>query len=111
MREKHNFTAHLSAIKNKILLLYQGLREVTGPSWGLNKNIDYLVEKVILHGAAAWDLTSQYDNRLLSSIQRMILLSISGAYNTIPTAALQVIEGLVSLHIKAKHEATLVRVS
>ncbi|GBL76081.1 hypothetical protein AVEN_234384-1 [Araneus ventricosus] len=33
-----------------------------------------------------------------------------GAYNTTPTAALQVIEGLIPLHIKAKMQSTLVRV-
>ncbi|GBM22173.1 hypothetical protein AVEN_190828-1 [Araneus ventricosus] len=48
--------------------------------------------------------------KLLSSIQRKFLLNITGAYNTTPTAALQVIECLIPLHIKAKIQSTLVRV-
>ncbi|GBM96552.1 hypothetical protein AVEN_231631-1 [Araneus ventricosus] len=48
--------------------------------------------------------------KLLSSIQRKFLLNITGAYNTTPTAALKVIEGLMPLHIKAKMQSTLVRV-
>ncbi|GBN15615.1 hypothetical protein AVEN_102093-1 [Araneus ventricosus] len=45
-----------------------------------------------------------------SSIQRKFLLNITGAYNTTPTASLQVIEGLMPLHIKAKMQPILVRV-
>ncbi|GBM66410.1 hypothetical protein AVEN_13007-1 [Araneus ventricosus] len=41
---------------------------------------------------------------------KKFLLNITGAYNTTPTAALQVIEGLMPLHIKAKMQSTLVRV-
>ncbi|GBM75653.1 hypothetical protein AVEN_162689-1 [Araneus ventricosus] len=48
--------------------------------------------------------------KLLSSIQRKFLLNITGAYNTTLTAALQVIEGLIPLHIKVKTQSTLVRV-
>ncbi|GBM98813.1 hypothetical protein AVEN_22512-1, partial [Araneus ventricosus] len=92
------------------------LKNVAGTSWGLSKNIRrqlYLtvVEKVILYASAAWahNITAR-QQRLLSSIQRKFLLIITGAYNTTPTAALQVIEGLMPLHIKAKMQSTLVRV-
>ncbi|GBN30731.1 hypothetical protein AVEN_233291-1 [Araneus ventricosus] len=57
--DKLNFAAHLSAIKNKSLILHQGLKNVAGTSCGLSKNIRrqlYLtvVEKVILYASAAW---------------------------------------------------------
>ncbi|GBO08097.1 hypothetical protein AVEN_186629-1 [Araneus ventricosus] len=57
--DKLNFVAHLSAIKNKSLLLQQGLKKVAGTSWELSKNIRrhlYLtvVEKVILYASAEW---------------------------------------------------------
>ncbi|GBL89116.1 hypothetical protein AVEN_255248-1 [Araneus ventricosus] len=45
----------------------------------------------------------------LNSIQRKFLLNISGAYSTTPTVALQVIEEIISLHIKAKQEAAYAR--
>ncbi|GBM85787.1 Putative protein in type-1 retrotransposable element R1DM [Araneus ventricosus] len=114
--DKLNFAAHLSAIKNKPLILHLGLKNVAGTSWGLSKNIRrqlYLtvVEKVILYASAARALNiTARQQKLLSSIQRKFLLSITGAYNTTPTAAPQVIEGLMPLHIKAKMQSTLVRV-
>ncbi|GBM26189.1 hypothetical protein AVEN_22813-1, partial [Araneus ventricosus] len=82
--------AHLSAIKNKSLILHHGLKNVAGTSWGLSKNIRrqlYLtvVEKVILYASAAWahNITAR-QQRLLCSIQRKFLLNITGAYNTTP---------------------------
>ncbi|GBO05197.1 hypothetical protein AVEN_181248-1 [Araneus ventricosus] len=86
-------------------ILHQGLKNVAGTSWGLSKNIRrqlYLkvVEKVILYASAAraHNITAR-EQKLPSSIQKKFLLSITGAYNTTPTAALQVIEGLMPLHI------------
>ncbi|GBL83220.1 hypothetical protein AVEN_165413-1 [Araneus ventricosus] len=111
-----NFAAHLSTIKNKSLILHQGLKNVAGTIWGLSENIRrqlYLtvVERVILYASAAWAHSIiARQQKLLFSIQRKFLLNITGAYNTTPTTALQVIEGLMPLHIKAKIQSTLVRV-
>ncbi|GBO32143.1 hypothetical protein AVEN_97409-1 [Araneus ventricosus] len=49
--------------------------------------------------------TISQKSRLLNSIQRKFLLNITRAYSTTPTAALQVIEGITPLHIKAEQEA------
>ncbi|GBL92856.1 hypothetical protein AVEN_4556-1 [Araneus ventricosus] len=70
-----------------------------------------VVEKIILYASAAWahNMTTR-QQKLLSSTQRKVLLKITGAYSTAPTAALQVIEGLVPLHIKTKIQSTLVSV-
>ncbi|GBM59008.1 hypothetical protein AVEN_241397-1 [Araneus ventricosus] len=93
-----------------------GLKNVAGTSWGLSKNIRrqlYLtvVEKVILYASAEWaHIITARQQKLLSSIQRKFLFNITGAYNTTPTAALQVIEGLMPLHTKANMQSTLVRV-
>ncbi|GBN02808.1 hypothetical protein AVEN_1707-1 [Araneus ventricosus] len=96
----------LTAIKNKSLVLHQWLKNVAGTNWGLSKNIRrqlYLtvVEKVILYASAAWahNITAR-QQKLLYSIQRKSPLNVTGAYNTTPTAVLQVIEGLIPLHIK-----------
>ncbi|GBM28680.1 hypothetical protein AVEN_116697-1 [Araneus ventricosus] len=43
-------------------------------------------------------------------MQRKFLLNITGAYSTTPTAALQVIEGITPLHIKAQMKSILIRV-
>ncbi|GBL77801.1 hypothetical protein AVEN_152999-1 [Araneus ventricosus] len=45
-----------------------------------------------------------------TDFQRKFLLNITGAYSTTPAAALQVIEGITLLHIKAQMESILVRV-
>ncbi|GBO32166.1 hypothetical protein AVEN_112264-1 [Araneus ventricosus] len=70
-----------------------------------------VVEKVILYASAAWahNITAR-QQKLLSSSQRKFLLNITGAYNTTPMAALQVIEDLMPLHNKAKMQSTLARV-
>ncbi|GBL93930.1 hypothetical protein AVEN_76665-1 [Araneus ventricosus] len=44
------------------------------------------------------------------SIQRNFQLNITGAYNTTPTAALHVIEGLMPFYIKAKMQSTLAHI-
>ncbi|GBM91542.1 hypothetical protein AVEN_83469-1 [Araneus ventricosus] len=73
--DKLNFAAHLSTIKNKSLILYQGLKKVAGTSWGLSKNIRTVVEKFILYALAAWahNITVR-QQKLLSSYQRNFLL-------------------------------------
>ncbi|GBL90181.1 hypothetical protein AVEN_130307-1 [Araneus ventricosus] len=62
---------------------------------------------MILHGAAAWayPLTAR-QSRLLNSIQRKSLLNITEAYSSTPTAALQIIEGII---IKSQQEAAYVK--
>ncbi|GBM91278.1 hypothetical protein AVEN_7713-1 [Araneus ventricosus] len=65
---------------------------------------------MILHGAAAWaSPLSARQSRLLNSIQRKLLLNITRAYFTTSTVALQVIEGIIPLHIKAEQEAIYIR--
>ncbi|GBL99298.1 hypothetical protein AVEN_177328-1 [Araneus ventricosus] len=54
--------------------------------------------------------TSLPDNRNSCLLSKESFCSISQRYNTTPTAALQVIEGLMPLHIKAKMQSTMVRV-
>ncbi|GBM35754.1 hypothetical protein AVEN_108954-1 [Araneus ventricosus] len=80
-----------------------------GPRWSVGIRWE-VIERILLYGARAWanNITSR-KQRLLNSIQRKFLLSITGAYSTTPTAALQVIEGITLLHIKAQIESILVR--
>ncbi|GBO23123.1 hypothetical protein AVEN_30951-1, partial [Araneus ventricosus] len=62
-----------------------------------------VVENVILYASAAWahNITAR-KQKLLYSVQGKFLLNITGAYNTTKTAAIQVIEGQILLHIKVK---------
>ncbi|GBL58742.1 hypothetical protein AVEN_13178-1 [Araneus ventricosus] len=53
--------------------------------------------------------TTARQSRLLNTIQRKFLLNITGPYSTTPTAALQVIEGIIPLLIKSEQKAAYVR--
>ncbi|GBO14057.1 hypothetical protein AVEN_4756-1 [Araneus ventricosus] len=112
---KLNWADHLINMKTKLTHLHQKITRIAGTNWGLNKDLrrrlyKTVAERMILHGAAAWAYPlSARQSRLLNSIQRKFLLNITGAYSTTPTAALQVIEGILPLHIKAEQEAVYVR--
>ncbi|GBM78719.1 hypothetical protein AVEN_243986-1 [Araneus ventricosus] len=54
-------------------------------------------------------VSTEKSTTILISRLRKFLLNITGAYSTTPTAALQVIEGITPLHIKAEQEAVYVR--
>ncbi|GBN73864.1 hypothetical protein AVEN_189452-1 [Araneus ventricosus] len=102
-------------MKTKLTHLHQKITRIAGTNWGLNKDLrrrlyETVAERMILHGAAAWAYPlSARQSRLLNSIQRKFLLNNTGAYSTTPTAELQVIEGIIPLHIKAEQEAVYVR--
>ncbi|GBN12404.1 hypothetical protein AVEN_44621-1 [Araneus ventricosus] len=102
-------------MKTKLTHLHQKITRIAGTNWGLNKDLrrrlyKTVAERMILHGAAAWAYPlSARQSRLLNSIQRKFLLNITGAYSTTPIAALQVIKGIIPLHIKAEQEAVYVR--
>ncbi|GBM56637.1 hypothetical protein AVEN_242763-1 [Araneus ventricosus] len=49
--------------------------------------------------------------KILSSIQRIFLLYITGSSRTIPTVALQTITGIVLLQLKAQQEAIFINVA
>ncbi|GBN19298.1 hypothetical protein AVEN_206145-1 [Araneus ventricosus] len=67
---------------------------------------------MVLHGAPEWAYPlSARQERQLNSLQRKFLFNISVAYSPTPTAALQVIEELLPLHLKAEQEAVYVRVT
>ncbi|GBN04245.1 Putative protein in type-1 retrotransposable element R1DM [Araneus ventricosus] len=96
---------------------YQNLCRIAGITWGINKNIRRLlykrvIERTLCHGATAWghNMTSRLQKKL-DSIQRLFLLYITGAYRTIPTAALQVVTGLQPLHLQIQQETTYARVA
>ncbi|GBN19763.1 Putative protein in type-1 retrotransposable element R1DM [Araneus ventricosus] len=109
--DKLNWGAHMSAQATKALVLHQNIRKIAGKNWGISqqhRRILYktVVERMLAHGAAAWCLKiTAKIARKLTSIQRPFLLSITGAYRTSPTAALQVITGLPPLHLQLQQEA------
>ncbi|GBL91802.1 hypothetical protein AVEN_172732-1 [Araneus ventricosus] len=102
-------------MKTKLTHLHQKITRIAGRNWGLNKDLrrrlyETVAQGIILHGAASWAYSlSARQSRLLNSMQIRFLLNVTGAYSTTPTPALQAIEGIIPLHMKAKQEATYVR--
>ncbi|GBM35767.1 hypothetical protein AVEN_108965-1 [Araneus ventricosus] len=108
-----NWNTHLKAQSTRATQLYQNLRKIARKSWGVPLNhrrtfYKTVIERVLAHGAVDWclELTVRIA-RKLSTIQRPFLLaiSISGAYRTTSTAALQVILGIPPLHLQLQREA------
>ncbi|GBM66588.1 hypothetical protein AVEN_73204-1 [Araneus ventricosus] len=101
----------------KAVSQYQQLCRIAGPRWELKqkyKRILYqtVTERMLLYGASAWALSVSPDwEKKLSSIQRIILLYITSSYRTTPTAALQIITGIMPLHLKAQQEAIFINVT
>ncbi|GBL92256.1 Putative protein in type-1 retrotransposable element R1DM [Araneus ventricosus] len=67
-----------------------------------------VIERVFAHGSSIWCInpTAKISGKL-ASIQKSFLLSISGAYRTTSTAALQVLLGLPPLALKLQQEAVI----
>ncbi|GBM69068.1 Putative protein in type-1 retrotransposable element R1DM [Araneus ventricosus] len=108
--EKMNWNIHLKAQSTRATL-YQNLLKIAGKFWGVPLNhrrtlYKTLIERVLAHGAVAWCLEPTVRiARKLSTIQRPFLLAISGAYRTTSTAALQVILGILPLHLQLQRVA------
>ncbi|XP_035218788.1 uncharacterized protein LOC118192019 [Stegodyphus dumicola] len=92
------------------------MRLMQGHSWGLNPHIHKIIyqtvaEKIVTYAAAVWAQPMQSRKvRHLSSIQRQFMLNITRAYRTTATSALNILAGLVPLHISAEREAVLQQV-
>ncbi|GBL98615.1 hypothetical protein AVEN_19678-1 [Araneus ventricosus] len=102
-------------MKTKLTHIHQNITRIAGRNWGLKRDLrrrlyKTVTERAILHRAALLAyLLSARQSRQLNSNQSKFLLNIKGTYSTTPTAALQIIEGIISLHIKAEQEAAYVR--
>ncbi|GBM59866.1 hypothetical protein AVEN_50451-1 [Araneus ventricosus] len=106
-----NWNTHLKAQSTRATQLYHNLLKIAGKSWGVPLNhrrtlFKTVTERVLAHGAVAWCLEPTVRIAIkLSTIQRPLILAISGAYRTTSTAALQVILGILPLHLQLQREA------
>jgi ribonuclease HI len=104
---KLNWGPHLESRINKSCKIFGQCRRVIGRNWGLSpKSSLWLYEMVILpvltYGAVVWWEKAQQATVMakLNHLQRMALLSVSGAMSTTPTAALEIILGVHPLHLR-----------
>ncbi|GBM92131.1 Putative protein in type-1 retrotransposable element R1DM [Araneus ventricosus] len=111
--DKLNWNSHIRYLSQKAQILNQNFLKIAGPSWSISRSHRLLlyktvIERVFAHGSSIWCINPTAKiSRILDSIQRSFLLSISGAYRTTSTAALQVLLGLPPLALKLQQEAVI----
>ncbi|GBN60022.1 Retrovirus-related Pol polyprotein from type-1 retrotransposable element R1 [Araneus ventricosus] len=97
IHDKLNCNAHLRNLSTKSFTLYQNLLKITGKNWGFSLRLrrmlhKTIIEKILAYGAAVWCFDPTFRiKRKLNTIQRPLLLALTGAYRTTATSALQVI--------------------
>lgn len=107
--------SHCAYLKNKITPLYEGLRKIARTTWGLRYGSLEIIHKgvfapTITYAAAGWaDLCTQNDLDTLNGAQRQALISITRAYRTTSTDAVNIVAGEMPIDIllkerKAKYE-------
>jgi len=99
-----NFIPHIQHLRNKINALSVLLKRTIHEEWGLKRKAYELLYKglylpVIVYGSIAWPdrVSHSHVNRILNSIQRKLLISMTRACRTVSTAAMQVIAGCMPL--------------
>ncbi|GBN66301.1 hypothetical protein AVEN_169593-1 [Araneus ventricosus] len=93
-----------------------GVTILTNREQKLVNNRGILLKSLGSHGVSLTNLESNFTECLIKlklnsfHIQRLSLLNITGAYKTTPTAALQVISGIMPLPLKLEAEANFISV-
>lgn len=118
--KKLSWYRHIKYLRIKAEALHRRLYRLGGVNWGVPKKFKvHIYKNVVLpslyYAASAW---GQHLNtkhiRLLDTIQRKFLLNITNAYRTTSTIALQVITGILPLHLTIKKksaEASILRLN
>ncbi|XP_035229540.1 uncharacterized protein LOC118201531 [Stegodyphus dumicola] len=109
--DKLTWIPHILSIKKRTQMIAKQLRYLQGYRWGLNHHIQKILyttvtEKIVTYAAAVWALPMQGRKvKHLSTIQRPFALSITRAYITTSSDSLNVLAGLLPLHIRTEEEA------
>jgi len=103
---KLTWREHLQQKYNKAVALFWQCRRIVGKTWGITPRIAHwiyttIIRPMLTHGAVVWWPRVE----LLSSLQRLACLAITGAIRTTPTAAMEVLTGLLPLDIHVKQVA------
>ncbi|GBL94486.1 hypothetical protein AVEN_235589-2 [Araneus ventricosus] len=65
------------------------------------------LERIIVYAAPAWWVGTANQRQKINSLQRQVLLAVTGAFRTTSTAALQVISGIEPADLVCEMEAAL----
>ena len=109
---KLNWKKQVQKVTQRAVATFWQLRRVVARTWGLRPKVLFwlytaVVRPRILYGSIVWwpSLEKSYVRTQLAKVQRLACLGITGAMRTTPTAALNVILSLPSLHTHVRREA------
>ncbi len=109
---KLTWTAHIETKCKKAIAAFYQCRRAIGKDWGASPATAYwlytaVIRPALAYAAVVWWMGAQRVDmtRRLSKIQRMACLYITGAMGTTPTAALEVLCGLLPLSLYVQTEA------
>ncbi|MCP3663266.1 MAG: reverse transcriptase-like protein [Gammaproteobacteria bacterium] len=113
--EKLSWRPHIKTIKTKASKALWICRRLIGLRWGANPKASYwmytsIVRPMIIDAAPIWWKGASEIlgiQQTLSVLQRIALVGITGVMSTTPTAALENMLNLASLHVQAEAEAML----
>jgi ribonuclease HI len=117
---KLNFKMHLEERVKKAMGIFWQCRRLFGRTWGLNPKLVHwiytcIVRPYVTYGAVLWWPTMQTASAKaqLAKLQRLALLSITGARKSTPTAAIEVFLDIPPLHlfIESEVKQTLIRLN
>ncbi|CAI6372470.1 unnamed protein product [Macrosiphum euphorbiae] len=106
---KRNFWAHVSIVAGKSESLYSRLRAASSADWGLRQSTSAVIYRAVFlpritYAAEIWakGVLTKKAIKLLGSKQRRALRSLTGAYSTTSTDALQVVAGQLPLDLEIR---------
>ncbi|XP_035204469.1 uncharacterized protein LOC118179409 [Stegodyphus dumicola] len=111
---KTTWIPHLSTIKDRTQIMINKLNNIVSRTWNMKGKLikiisNRAIERMILYGCPIWHTGTARQKQKLLQIQRGALLSITKAYATTPTSALQVLSGILPLDLRAEMERQMYR--
>lgn len=104
---------HCRYLENKVTTLFNRIGSVARAEWGLRNRAlsifyDGVFVPIVAYAAAGWaDLCTESDLRVLRSMQRKVLISITGAYRSTSFEALCVLAGKLPVDILLQRNGAL----
>jgi hypothetical protein len=102
----------LENVINKAYRAFWTCKGTFGKTWGLKPKVLHwiyivIIRPILTYGAMAWWIRVNYNvSRMeLNKLQRLACLAIMGVMKTTPTAAMEVLLGLLPLHVVIEAEA------
>ena len=110
--QKLTWSHHVSTKVDKALQTLWLCRRAVGSRWGLGPVpllwiLQSIIHPLFLHGIVVWWEATTKSNHITSitKINRSALMSVTGAFKTTPTAALEVVLNIPPLELKAQQFA------